>query len=130
MFQLEILSGKSANQVILVRRFPFVLGRTQKTDFQSTDDGVWDQHFQIEYQTGAEFYLVSNDTVSTLVDGEPVVSPVPLTNGSEITAGALKLRFNLSDSHIRSYRYREIGTWLAVAGILAMQFWLLVVLPK
>lgn len=130
MVQLEILCGKSANQIILVRRFPFVLGRKENSDLQSSDDGVWDQHFQIEYHTGAEFYLVSNDTVTTLINGERAVSPVPLTNGSEITAGALKIRFNLADSQIRSYWYREIGTWLAVGGILALQFWLLMALPK
>lgn len=115
---------------MLVRRFPFTVGRASGSHLISDDSGVWDEHFQIEYRSSDGLVLRPAQQSVTLIDSEPVSLPIRLTNGVEITAGAMRIRFNLADAEIRSCRYREVATWLTVACVVAVQIWLLIILPK
>ena len=64
------------------------------------------------------------------VDGVSVSEPVRLRNTSVIRAGALTLQFNLVDAEVKPYRYRELFTWLILAGLTAFQAFLLIILPR
>jgi len=130
VIHLEILSGKAAGQSMLVRRFPFTVGRSSSSDLKSDDFGVWDQHYQIELRRAEGLFLSPSDQAVTLVDAQEVVSSTRLNNGVEISAGAMKIRFNIADSKVRSGRYRETATWLVIGLVAALQAWLLIALPK
>jgi hypothetical protein len=43
--------GKKGGQPTVVRRFPFRIGRAPENDLQLDDDGVWDQHLALEFQS-------------------------------------------------------------------------------
>jgi hypothetical protein len=130
VIHLEILSGKAAGQSMLVRRFPFTVGRTSVSHLRSDDSGVWDQHFRIEPRRSEGLFLIPFEQAVTLLDGQEVESPTRLNNGAEISAGAMNIRFNIADSKVRSGRYRETATWLAIGLVTALQAWLLIALPK
>ncbi len=115
---------------MLVRRFPFTVGRAAGSHLMSGDSGVWDEHFQIDYRSAEGLILRPAQQSVTLINSEEVSSPVRLTNGAEITAGAMRIRFSLADAEVRSYRYRELATWFTVLCVVVIQVWLLVILPK
>jgi predicted component of type VI protein secretion system len=130
VIRLHILSGKSAGQTYLVRRFPFTVGRTSDSHFTSDDPGVWNEHFRIDYRPPDGLFILPREQAVTMLNSEVLSEPARLDNGSEISAGAMRLRFDLANADVRSYRYRELAIWLAVGSVVLLQVWLLMVLPK
>lgn len=128
MIQFQILSGKQAGSDIVVRHFPFCIGRGADADLQLDDAGVWDRHVQIEFQAGEGFTFSVNTQALTLVNGERVESGV-LRNGDLIELGSMRLRFWLARSKQKSLRFRETLTWMALialfGGQIALIYWLL-----
>lgn len=116
MVQLKILSGKKAGTVWVTRRFPVRIGRSSGIDLQLEEDGVWDQHFQLDFCPPEGFLLTGHPDARTSINGQPV-QRAPLRNGDTIEIGAAKLQFWLSESLQGGLRFREWLTWGAIAVI-------------
>ncbi|HWH72364.1 MAG TPA: FHA domain-containing protein [Candidatus Sulfotelmatobacter sp.] len=128
MVQFRILSGTKAGTSWVARRFPVRIGRTPATDFQLEDDGVWDQHLQLDFRPREGFLLTAQPQALARVNGQPVEQRL-LRNGDTIEIGSARLQFWLSDTRQGSLRLREWITWFAIAAIslaqVALIYWLL-----
>ena len=128
MIQFQIISGRQAGSDIVVRRFPFCIGRETTADLRLDDAGVWDRHLQITFQTGEGFAFAAGTQALTLVNGQRVESGI-LRNGDLFELGSARLRFWLARTKQKSLRFREAITWTALValfgGQLALIYWLL-----
>ncbi len=128
MVQLNILSGKKAGTVWVARRFPVRLGRLAGADLQLEENGVWDQHLQIDFNPGVGFVLTAQPDALVAVNGEPTRQS-PLRNGDAIDLGSVKLQFWLAETRQASLAFREWVTWLGIAfvslGQIGLVYWLL-----
>ena len=128
MIQFRIVSGKQTGHDIIVRRFPFRIGRDAASHLQLDDAGVWDQHFQIEFRRGDGFAFAAHNEALARVNGEKVENGI-LRNGDLIELGSAQLRFWLARTQQKTLRLREVLTWTALAALFAGQvgliYWLL-----
>jgi predicted component of type VI protein secretion system len=128
MIQLKILSGKRAGDAYVARRFPVRIGRAAASDWRLEEDGVWDQHFQVEFNPADGFILSARPEAPATVNGQACRQAV-LRNGDTIEVGSLKIRFWLGETCQTSLRLREVVTWGAIAAIslgqVALIYWLL-----
>jgi predicted component of type VI protein secretion system len=118
VIQLRILSGKMAGAEHVARHFPFRIGRSPAANLQLQDDGVWDQHLELAFDSVAGFVLTAAPDALAAINGQPVRQAV-LRNGDVMEIGALKIRFWLGA--VRQYRLgiREWLVWTACVLILA-----------
>jgi len=128
MVHLEILSGKMAGTQWVACRFPVRIGRAATADLCLEENGVWDQHLELNFDPPRGFMLAVQPDAFAAVNGEPVYETV-LRNGDCIEIGCVKLRFWLSEIRQTGLRIRESLTWAALAAITAGQitliYWLL-----
>ncbi len=129
MVQLRILSGKTAGNVHVARRFPFRIGRAAGNELQMDDEGVWDHHLVLEVQKTEGF------TVKTVSDAFVAINEQPQTyarlrNGDILSFGSAKIQFWLAAPHQRGLRLRELSLWLLLAAITAFQIFLIYQLLK
>ena len=130
MIRLEILSGKQAGQTILVRRFPFQIGRSPQAGLPLLEPGVWDEHCRIEYRPAQGFFLCATPSAETRVNSLPVEQTLRLPNASEIALGAVRLRFSVADPPPRDLRLREAVAWLFLAAVVVGEACLIYWLPR
>ena len=128
MIQLQILSGKQAGHDIVVRRFPFQLGREAGAGLTLDEDGVWERHLEIAFQRGEGFLFTSRREALAIINGERVEKGM-LRNGDLIELGSVQIRFWLARSGQKTMRVREALTWSALFLLFAVQialiYWLL-----
>jgi predicted component of type VI protein secretion system len=128
VIQFQLLSGKQAGAEIVVRHFPFRIGRGAEADLPLDEAGVWERHVQIEFQRGKGFAFTTNSQAVTLVNGMRVENGL-LRNGDLIELGSMQLRFWLARSKQKSLRFREAFTWTAFFALfgaqIALIYWLL-----
>ena len=128
MIQLRVLSGKKAGTVWVARRFPVRIGRSATAHLQSEEDGVWDQHLQLDFSPEQGIILSGRPNALATVNGQPVQQTV-LRNGDAIGVGSLKLQFWLSETRQVGLRFREWLTWGSIAAIslgqVGLIYWLL-----
>ncbi len=128
MIQLQILSGKQAGSDIVIRRFPFLIGRAAEAQLRLEEAGVWERHVQIDFERDAGFSFLAQNAALTLVNGARVDRGI-LRNGDLIELGSVQLRFWLARSEQESLRPREAFTWISLlalfAGQIALIYWLL-----
>ena len=120
MIQLNVLSGKKAGSRAAVRHFPFRVGRAPENHLQLEDDGVWNQHLALEFQSGG-FNLAVAPGALIAVNGGPFQNQI-LRNGDTITLGCAKLQFWLAAARQRGLRLRELFVWALVVAVTAAQF--------
>ena len=124
MVQLKILSGKLAGTERVARHFPFRIGRSPAADLQLEEDGIWDQHLELAFDSAVGFVLTAQPNAIAAINGQPFREAV-LRNGDAIEIGSLKIRFWLGHTRQASLRVREWLTWAAWALILAAQLGLI-----
>jgi pSer/pThr/pTyr-binding forkhead associated (FHA) protein len=128
MVQLTILTGKLAGASWSTRRFPVRIGRSPKADLQIEENGVWDDHLELDLNPSQGFLLRSRPEAPALINGESAKDAV-LRNGDVIQIGSVKIRFWLSETRQRGLRFREWLTWSGIAviclGQVALIYWLL-----
>lgn len=129
MIRLEILSGKSAGQIVLARRFPFQIGRSVPAELQLAEPGVWDRHCQIEYRPADGFWVNPLGEAQVRVDDIPVTGATRLQNSAELALGSVRLRFSLTDPVPRGLRLREALTALFLVAVVVGEVWLIYWLP-
>ena len=127
MVQLTILNGKKAGTEWLARRFPVRIGRSSACDLSLEEDGVWDQHLELDLDSTEGFFISVQPDAVTTVNGQSI-QRTRLRSGDVIGIGALQLQFALSATRHRSLLVREILTWLGLAvlclGQIALIYWL------
>ena len=116
MVQLRILSGKKAGTAHVARRFPVRIGRASAADLRLEEDGVWEQHLQLDLNPADGFHLRAQPGALATLNGSPLPT-TPLRNGDTIEIGALKIQFWLSETRQRGLRLREWLTWAAIAAL-------------
>jgi hypothetical protein len=128
MVQLSILSGKQAGSNWTAAHLPVRVGRSDRNDLRLQDEGVWDQHLQLELDRVAGFTLRVQPQALVTLNGQPV-QQARLANGDLIQIGSLKLRFSLSETQQKGLRFREWLTWAGIAAVclgqIGLIYWLL-----
>ena len=128
MVQLRILSGQMAGDNLVVRHFPFCIGRAAENDLCLTDEGIWDYHFMLEFQKKEGFILQTFEEAFAAVNDESQKT-TRLRNGDIISFGSVKIQFWLAAPSQRSLLLREWFVWVLLAGITAAQitliYWLI-----
>ena len=127
MVQLKILSGKKAGVSWMARRFPARIGRSPSADFQLEENGVWDEHLQLDCQPGEGFSLSVAPRALATVNGQSI-SQTLLRNGDVSEMGSLKMQFWLSATRQPALALREWLTWTAIGliclGQIGLIYWL------
>ena len=127
MIQLNVLSGKKAGSQMVVRRFPFRIGRAPGNHLQLDDDGIWDRHLTLELRKEGFSLALAPGAVGA-VNSEPFQIH-PLRNGDTITIGSAKMQFWLAAARQRGLRVRELFVWalllLVTLGQFVLIYWLL-----
>jgi predicted component of type VI protein secretion system len=116
MIQLKILSGKKAGTELVVRHFPFYVGRSANCQLCLDEPGVWDNHFQINLNSSDAFTLVADQNASVTIEGK-TVREAELRNGDVIEIGSAKILFSLSPTTQKSLVAREALTWIGLAAL-------------
>lgn len=129
MLQLKILTGRAAGTLKVARRFPFQIGRAPDVDFTLAAPGVWDHHLELTLQPADGFVLARHPNALAMINALPF-QKVILRNGDVVEIGALKIQFTLSETTQCTFHWRERLTWLALAALGALQFYLIATLAK
>lgn len=128
MVQLRILQGKRAGFSKVIQRFPCRMGRAPDADIRLEDDGVWNQHLELNLDEAEGFTLTRLPQTLASVNGQNF-QKILLRNGDLIEIGLLKIQFWLSDCQQINLGPRELFTWLFLAATAALQvglvFWLM-----
>jgi hypothetical protein len=126
--QLKILSGKKAGAVFVARRFPVHIGRAAAADLRLEDNGVWDQHLQLDFDRASGFILTARADAPASVNGQ-ISQKTVLHNGDTIAIGSATMQFWLGETRQATLGLREALTWVGIAGVTAVQiviiYWLL-----
>jgi pSer/pThr/pTyr-binding forkhead associated (FHA) protein len=120
MIQLNILSGKMAGRQWVARHFPVRIGRASGCDLRLEEDGVWDQHADLNFDPDGGFSLKTQASALATVNGEPVQS-ARLRNGDAIHLGSVRLQFWLAATRQRGLQLREWIVWGLVAAVSAVE---------
>jgi pSer/pThr/pTyr-binding forkhead associated (FHA) protein len=124
MIQLKVLSGKKAGTIWVARRFPVRIGRSAAANLRLEEDGVWDEHLQLDFNPSEGIVLSAQPDAPASVNGEPVRQTV-LRNGDAIEIGSLRMQFWLSETRQAGLRFREGLTWAGIAAVCLGQVWLI-----
>jgi predicted component of type VI protein secretion system len=120
VIQLEVLSGKPATRDVVVRQFPFLIGRGAAAHLRLEEGGVWERHVQIDFLRGEGFTFAAQSEALTLINGEPRQQGL-LRNGDVIGLGSARVRFWLARSPQKTLGLRETLTWLAFFALFTAQ---------
>ena len=128
MVQFKVLSGKTAGDLWIARRFPVRIGRAANSSLKVEESGVWDSHLQIDFVRKEGFVMQTQPNALASVNNQPIERAV-LRNGDLIQIGSVKLQFWLSEPRQVGLRFREWLTWAAITlislGQVALIYWLL-----
>ena len=116
MVQFNVLSGKQAGAVAVVRRFPFLVGRDPGAHLRLEEEGIWDRHLALELQMPEGFVLKVDPRARATVNDQAVERTL-LRNGDLIAIGSVRIRFWLSETRQLGLRAREFLTWAALAAL-------------
>ena len=127
MIQLDILSGQKTGTQVVLRRFPFSIGRSADSNLLLQDSGVWDLHLQIE-QEDLELIVRPGPDAIVLLNGVRAEPATALREGDVLELGSVRLRFGLSPTRQRDLLVRETLTWILLAAVslgqVALIYWL------
>ena len=121
MIQLRILSGQTAGDTLVVRRFPFHIGRAAENNLRLEAPGVWDRHLTLEFQKSEGFILHTAPDAFAAINEQPLTS-ARLRNGDIISFGSAKIQFWLAAPRQRGLHLRELSVWLLLLAVTAAQF--------
>jgi len=129
MIQLRVINGRTAGDLLVVRRFPFNVGRAADNHLVLDEPGVWDYHLALDFQADEGFLLTTAPEAFLAINEQPQ-SAARLRNGDVISFGSSKLQFWLAPPQQRSLRFREAAVWLILAAATGFQVVLLLRLFK
>jgi len=129
MVQLKVGFPDKADSVVVVRRFPFRIGRSDDAGLKLAEPGVWDRHARIELDRAKGFLLDVESGALSSVNGEPAQT-TPLRSGDSIRIGSVTIQFWLSEVRQANFRVREWLTWASMATLAAIQVALVYLLSR
>jgi pSer/pThr/pTyr-binding forkhead associated (FHA) protein len=129
MIQLRILSGQTAGDIQVVRRFPFCIGRAPENDLRLEAPGVWDRHLTLKFEKAEGFVLNTAPDAFAAVNEQPLTA-ARLRNGDIISFGSAKIQFWLAAPRQRGLHLRELSVWALLVAVTAFQFALIYRLLK
>lgn len=109
-----------AEDLQVVRHFPFYIGRAADNDLSLDAAGIWDYHFMLEFKPGEGFTLQTFDEAFAAVNDQPQTA-ARLRNGDIISFGSAKVQFWLAAPRQRGLRLRELFVWALLATVTASQ---------
>ena len=121
MIQLKIISGSTAGDIQVVRRFPFRIGRAPENDLRLETPGVWDNHLTLEFQKSEGIVLHTAPDAFAAINEQPLTS-ARLRNGDIISFASAKIQFWLAAPRQRGLHLRELSVWLLLLAVTAAQF--------
>ena len=84
---------------------------------QLTEEGVWEQHGEIDVNADQQFILRRHPEAGVMINGEPAGEITPLGNGDEIELGSAKLQFWLGGVRQKNLAAREAAAWVLLGTI-------------
>ena len=124
MVRLHILSGSMAGVHWTARHLPVRVGRAGDNDLALADPGVWERHLTIAADSAGAIGLQAEGEALVTLNHQSVRSQ-ELRAGDEIEIGAVRLRFWLASPARRRLGWRETIVWALLAGVMAVEIWLL-----
>jgi predicted component of type VI protein secretion system len=109
-----------AGDALVVRHFPFYIGRAANNHLCLDDEGVWEQHLALDFQKGEGFIMQTVSDAFAAINEQPQTL-ARLRNGDVISFGSAKIQFWLAPVAQRGLRIREIAAWLLLAIVTALQ---------
>lgn len=92
---------------------------------------MWDQHCQIEYRKGEGFDVRPLDRGAGIRVGDEAISELAtLKNGDVLTLGSVQIAFAFADPVVGTFRLRAGLTWLTLVALVALQVYLIWLLPS
>ena len=119
MLQLDILDGTGLGTHVVVRRFPFEIGRAADRDLVLPRPGVWERHARLTCSVSEGFFIEAVQGLVS-VDGRNA-RRARLRGGARVEMGSVKIKCGLSPSRQRRFQTRESVVWLALLGLAAVQ---------
>ena len=129
MIQLKVLCGSKAGDHLVVRRFPFRIGRAADADLRLTDSGVWDQHLRLDFRPADGLVFTAQGDALVTLNNQPVTKAV-LRNGDFLGLGSARLQFWLAETRQRGLRLREFFVWSCIVFVTLAQVALLYALLR
>lgn len=127
MIRLRVLSGRKTGADLVVRDFPYTVGRARSDNLRLEDAGVWDKHLTFSYDPGEGFLLQRDPRAMAMLNKETFEN-ARLKAGDIIEFGAARMQFWLSEMEPRDLTLRERLTWagLLILGLIqiALLIWL------
>ena len=128
LVQLQVRQGVAVGHVLLTKQLPLRLGRGKGCHMQLTEEGVWEQHGEIDINADQQFILRRHPEASVMINGEPAGEITTLGNGDEIELGSAKLQFWLGGVRQKNLAAREASAWALLGAIILAEiillFWL------
>ena len=130
MVQINILSGRSAGDVQVVRHFPFCIGRSEKNHWVFKDPGIWDRHLTLDFKKNEGILLKVEPGALADVNDQPQMA-TRLRPGDVISFGSVKIQFWLEAPRQRGLFLRELVVWSILVAVTLLQLWLILAgLPR
>ena len=107
LVQLQIRQGAAAGHILSADQLPIRLGRGKGCHLQLTEEGVWEQHGEIDVNIDQQFILRRH----------PAGEITTLGNGDEIELGTTKLQFWLGGVRQKNLAVREAAAWVLLGTI-------------
>lgn len=128
MLQVQVLTGKQADQEFTVRRYPFTIGRNPTDTLRLQDAGVWGRHLKLRIADDDRIVIkVRPETTATAQHQS--FDEKTLVNGDTVEFGAVKLKFWFSPTVQYRQQVREWLSWIGVAALVLVQlglvYWLI-----
>ena len=117
LVQLQVRHGAAAGHVLSADQLPLRLGRSRGCHLQLTEEGVWEQHGEIDVNADQQFILRRHPEAGVMINGEPAGEITPLGNGDEIELGSTKLQFWLGGVRQKNLAAREAAAWALLGAI-------------
>jgi hypothetical protein len=118
VFAITVREPAHDPRVIVVDRFPFVVGRAHDASLRLEGSGVWNQHLILELNPHEGLVATPGGGALVTLQGSSV-SRHRVRNGDEMTLGSVLLQFVLSPAPRRRTGHWEAAVWL-VLGAVAM----------
>ena len=121
MVALQISAPSEPDRQIVIRDFPFRIGRSEGNHFRTSAAGVWAEHLVLDFDPAARAITAASlPGAVTLLNGQKL-STQKLRGGDILQLGACKISFSLAAPPQSSLRPREIFTWFLPAAVTATQ---------
>lgn len=130
MVALQVSTTAGLSQQVIVREFPFRIGRSEGNSLQLTEPGVWAEHLVLEFDpAGGAIAAVSQPEAVSLLNGQRF-SREKLRGGDVLQLGACKIVFSFSPPPQRSMRPLEFLAWCLILSVTACQAALILLLAR